>query len=200
MAIKFNPNTEDPEEIAKNLKRIEEELNKFNMFEIKVGIIAKPGDPKEVRNKDGQIVKTRYKEATITKVALTHEFGSPTRGIPERSFLRATFEARKKAVNKLIEVKIGKQMAKGRLDVKAIMKSVGVFLSREVKKSFRVGGLKTAKFKKWPGLKDPTRQGRNKMGGAKPLIDTGQLRNSIGYVVEKKTKEKAVKDYVIKPG
>ena len=199
MAIRFNPNAEDPEEIAKNLKRIAKELDKFNDFEVKVGIIAKPGAPKEVRNKEGMVVKTKYEKATITKVALTHEFGSPTRGIPERSFLRSTLAASKKKVDNLINKKLDKQMAKGKLDVKAIMKSVGVFLSREVKRSFRIGGMKSAKFKKWPGLKDPTRRGKNKKGGAKPLIDTGQLRNSIGYVVEKKSKDKAVKDYVFKP-
>ncbi|MHC1623443.1 MAG: phage virion morphogenesis protein [Candidatus Methanospirareceae archaeon] len=45
-------------------------------------------------------------------IAAVHEFGSPKRGIPKRSFIRSTFDEKKDEAEKLIEKEVNKMLTK----------------------------------------------------------------------------------------
>jgi hypothetical protein len=107
-----------------------------------------------------------------------HEFGSETANIPERSFLRSTYEDKRSTYQRRLET-IAKKVVdpKTTVDVDREFKLLGVEAQGHVREKFRNND--------WPELKDPTRRGRNAEGRANPLLDTGQLRASIEYAVRR---------------
>lgn len=124
-------------------------LAKANGMGVKVGVLG-----------GGQLVD----------IALIHELGAPKAGIPERSFLRSTFEAKAKQLGKLAE-----QMAKKALEGQGVEQSlnlIGTYLAAEIKKTIvnRIA----------PANADSTIA---RKGSDVPLVDTGQLINSITYTV-----------------
>lgn len=108
-----------------------------------------------------------YPDGTsVIMVGAVHEFGSPSRNIPERSYLRSTLmENRRKY--KLFLADLGKKIATGAIDSMKALKLLGLKVEADVKD--------TLTDLKVPALK--TRDGN-------PLIDTGHLRQSITHVVE----------------
>lgn len=53
-------------------------------------------------------VGENIKGEEAVNIAAVHEFGSPKRGIPKRSFIRSTFDEKKDEAEKLIESEVGK--------------------------------------------------------------------------------------------
>ena len=151
---------------------------------VRVGVLSSPqgtdmGSPlkaqaaKKERGPKGRGI-VNSKDADIVDIAMIHEFGSHKANIPARSFLRSTAEDPKTIIR--VEALIKRAFKKDE-SLSKIMEIIGVGLVSQVKRTFR--------HNDWDALKDPTRGGKNKKGQARPLIDTGQLRASIGYVVEK---------------
>lgn len=108
---------------------------------------------------------------TVAQVAAYHEFG--TKHLPERSFMRSTMDEKDK-------------------DIKSLSKSLLIqtlFQSRTVTQALEILGATIQKFIKakiTSGLKPPLKPSTIlKKGSSKPLIDTGQLLNSIDFEVEK---------------
>lgn len=127
-----------------------------------------PNEPKESNDNNS-------KSITLAEVATIHEFG--TDKIPQRSFLRSTYEEEKRKItlNLITLAKI--EAAKENPNMENVLAKIGAHMVGKVVTKFTVNN--------WAPLKDPTRGGRNKAGGGRPLIDTGQLRRSIGYKVVK---------------
>lgn len=107
----------------------------------------------------------------VAMIAATHEFGSPERGIPERSFLRSSMhENAQKYVrlNKLNLVSI----LRGGLTADQALGQLGEMAKGDVQVKIRSGDFTP--------LKQAT---MDRKGSSKPLVDTGQMVQSVSYEV-----------------
>lgn len=118
-----------------------------------------------------------YPDGTSTvMVAAVHEFGSATRNIPERSFMRSTLQEQQKKYIGMAQRGIDK-VVKGQLNIRQVAGLIGTEAENDMKD--KITDLKT------PPLKPRTIK---KKKSDNPLIDTGHLRQSIRYEVRDKEK------------
>lgn len=159
---------------------------------VKIGILAKPQNKKAEKASTPHVDKNfigphKRKPLTVLEVGAIHEFG--TGHIPQRSFLRSTWEDNVDKTHKVIVSGLKRHMKKGgdpKQNIHMALKFVGAWFVGRVKKKFTKND--------WTALKDPSRGGKNFEHSSgfigpprksMPLIDTGQLRASIGYEVVK---------------
>lgn len=108
-----------------------------------------------------------YPDGTsVIMVGSVHEFGSPSMGIPQRSFLRATLVENKLAYKALFK-KLSQKIVDGDMSKEDALHFVGMTVQGDVVSRISEGIS--------PDL--TSREGT-------PLIDTGHLRQSITYKVE----------------
>jgi hypothetical protein len=111
---------------------------------------------------------------TMTKLASIHEYGAPSRNIPERSFMRATFSEKASAIEAKV-IKLAKKLVKDGSGKEKAMGLLGEYIK----------GLMQARIRK--GIPPPNKPATvAKKGSSTPLIDTGQLINSIEWKVASK--------------
>ena len=112
------------------------------------------------------------KSVSMATIAAVHEFGSPEQGIPERSFLRGGI---RRAAPKLNAVNIDslRKVLLGKMTIEQAIEKLGVVAAGEVKREFVVGTFAPNK---------PATIARK--GSSRPLIDTGNLRQAVTYIVE----------------
>jgi phage gpG-like protein len=117
---------------------------------------------------------------TVAQIATVHEFGKRIRQpkmnrtivIPERSFLRATVDEYRDAIARR-QVLLTQGYVLGKFDLHGAMDLLGMYVVGLVKQ--RIAN----------GIAPPNRPSTiRRKGSSKPLIDTGQLRNSITHKVE----------------
>lgn len=107
------------------------------------------------------------------ELAVTHEFGL---GVPERSFLRATFDRLKDKWAKF-SARVMKLVASGKLDLEAGLAMIGERVKADVKKAITSG----------EGIPPPLSQATiDRKGSSRPLVDTARLLGSIDYEVRLK--------------
>lgn len=120
-------------------------------------------------------------DMTIVEIAAVHEYGSEAAGIPERSFIRATFEGGEAPVQQRdLSAKLARQIIAGDLSPEEALQVLGQWGVAQVKKKI------TSRIP--PPLKEATIK-RKTVGGKRgdvPLVDTGQLISSITYEVKDK--------------
>jgi len=121
------------------------------------------------------------RDGPINNAALGYinEFGSPANNIPARPFLIPGVEAAQSKVVKQLR-KGADQALDGKLDAAdKALHSAGIVAVNAVRATLSEGIP--------PPLKASTIAARERRGrtGTKPLIDTGQLRNSLTYVIRK---------------
>lgn len=122
------------------------------------------GVPASVTENDG---------TPMALVAAVHEYGVPEKGIPERSFIRTALQknlARYKALNRANLAKV----VAGKLSVEQALGQLGMMAKADIQDNIRSGTFAP--------LKQATIDSK---GSSKPLIDTGNLRQSINYELEK---------------
>ena len=107
---------------------------------------------------------------TNVQVAAIHEFGLPP--MPERSFLRATFDMKAREIAQLAK-NLRWRVFVGTMSNAKALGLLGAFVKGEVQKRMSRG---------IPPPLDPATIRRK--GSSVPLIDTGQLRGSINYEVK----------------
>lgn len=108
-----------------------------------------------------------YPDGTsVIMVGTVHEFGSPSKGIPQRSYLRSTMRENRKKYLKLF-FSLSKKIILGKLSKKKALNLIGAKVQSDV-------------VQKITDLKEPALVSRE----GNPLIDTGHLRQSIIYKVE----------------
>src|SRR5262249_27593435 len=114
-------------------------------------------------------------EGNIAKIATVHEFGAPSAGIPERSYMRSALQTDSAEVAKVQTVVAGRVL-EGKLDENRALAAIGVLVRDLFKR--RILEQPT----EWPPLKPATskRKGSRKN---KILINTGQLIGSIIYKI-----------------
>ena len=162
----------------RGLAKLKKEIEKFKKKPyVKVGLTGKNAlAGKKVRDKDGKI-KT-VTNVDVVFVATCNEFGVPSRGIPERSFIRSTVRDKKEEWATWVSRQFSK-ILKGESTVEKGLALVGLKAESDIKRKFTEND--------WPANAPSTIE---KKGSSMPLIDTGQTRNSIRYVVVMDGKKK----------
>lgn len=115
---------------------------------------------------------------TNAGLAAVHEFGSPTQGIPERSFMRSAFDENTKRYQQELDALAKVALDGGNVegDLLVLGETVRADMIEKIRSSIP------------PPLQEATVA--RKKGEETPLIDTGQLMGSIRAVVEKGKKSK----------
>lgn len=104
--------------------------------------------------------------------ANVHEYGAPSIGVPERSFIRAGLEKNEKNIISQAD-KLAEQVIMNNVDSRGAMELLGtttVGMIQEYTTSLSS-----------PPLKPETIENK---GSSNPLIDTGNMRDSITYKIE----------------
>lgn len=110
-------------------------------------------------------------DATVAQIGFWNEFGTTT--IPERSFIRSTIQKEKKNIIAL-QRKLWKQIVSGKMKIDTGLGLLGEFMADAIRK--KIVSLSS------PANKPATIAAK---GSSNPLIDTGQLKNSISFEVNK---------------
>jgi hypothetical protein len=147
-----------PDKVKKFLNHLKERSGKEKLY---IGIPAE---------------KTQRRERGLNNAAIAYiqEFGAPNAGIPPRPFLIPGVNDNKDKAQKAIEA-----FLKRRETIENAYSAAGMILVAGVKRRITQGIP--------PPLAESTLKARKRIGfkGTKPLIHTGQLVNSITYVIRK---------------
>lgn len=156
--------------VIDNVKGLTESLRSLSNFDVLVGI---PSDKALRKNDDGEPINN-------AALGYIHENGAPEAGIPARPFLSAGIESAREEINKRLR-SAAEAAVEGKPElVMRRLGAVGLTAQNAVRAKINEGVP--------PPLAPSTIAARLRRGrtGDKPLIDTGQLRNSISYVIRKK--------------
>jgi phage gpG-like protein len=110
---------------------------------------------------------------TMLELAAIHEFGSPTAGIPERSFIRFTMRNRKDEIAAQI-TKVAKAFVADKVTLEQGLGVLGAWAAGAVKKSITSKEIKQ-------DLKPETIA---RKGSSTALVDTGRLLQAITWQVQ----------------
>ena len=110
--------------------------------------------------------------APIAVIGAVHEFGSADGAIPERSFLRVPLRQNVEDFKAVWRAQISK-VVEGELSMHQVMSQLGARAAAVSQEAISEGIA--------PGNAESTVK---RKGSSKPLIDTGQLRQSITFIVE----------------
>lgn len=155
--------------------RVVRDIDKgFNAF------FAELKDLKKIRVKVGiqgaEAPEIRPGGITMVDLGITHEFGAPP-NIPQRSFLRSTADAKEAKYERMMKKSVKKLTQRPKtFNAKAEMFKLGETVRSDV--------IKTIKDRIPPANAPSTIA--QKKGEDVPLIDTGQLINSLRSVVTSK--------------
>jgi phage gpG-like protein len=117
---------------------------------------------------------------TLVELAAIHEFGSADGHIPERSFIRGTLFARVADQLKHRVTEAVKEIAEDKTDVKTAIGRLGAWAAAEIKNTISRNEADGYGDYPYPPLADSTIAAK---GSSTPLVDTGQLLNSITWEV-----------------
>lgn len=143
-------------------KRLRKKVASVDRSYVKVGVLASRGGNEK-----------RDTGITMVELAAIHEFGSPAAHIPERSFIRRTFDEKKDDLNALI-VRLARAIVTDKKTVAQALGLLGAWGATEVKKTI------TADKPIPPPLQLAT-IARKKSD--RPLVDTGRLVDAIQWEV-----------------
>ncbi len=105
----------------------------------------------------------------LIDIAIIHEFGAESAGIPRRSFIRDWQDEGEKA-HEDQQRKVARAVVEGKLDTETACNRLGVLWQAEVQKRLS------------DGIPPPNAPATiRRKGSSKPLIDTGQLRSAITF-------------------
>lgn len=154
------------------LPEFNDTVKKMANSHVKIGVIEGAKDH-ESKNEEGETEGL----LSMASLASFHEFGTET--IPERSFIRSTIDEIRPELKELSK-KLQAQILVGKLTSKQ-----GLALLGEKVKSAIINKLNSGID---PDLEFSTILARMRRSGGKysdnPLVDTGQLKQSITYKVE----------------
>ena len=140
----------------KGMKDIEREVREMTRYSVKVGVIE------GTARKDG---------ASMAQIAAWNEYGVPSRKIPSRPAFRQWLATGQGKLNETI-LRLYKQVTSGNMDAQKALGRLGQFAQDGIKTQIRTGDFA-------PNADSTIRQKKS----SRPLISTGQYRNSIRYQV-----------------
>lgn len=139
---------------GKGIKSLFKQLKKGT---VDVGILAETG-----KHEDTSL--------TVAEIGFYHEFG--TVNIPERSFIRSTLNGQSKDIKKIAANQY-KKVLNGDISIETGLGILGAFTAGLIQQTFTNND--------WA---PNTANTQAQKGSATPLIDTGQLRQSISFKVD----------------
>lgn len=148
--------------IKSDLAKVQKQFLELAKKEVVVGI------PQESNSKRGKI--------TNAELLFIHEHGSPIKNIPPRPVLKPAIENNKDKIKYLYQEEF-----KNLMSLKSnpnFLNELGLFSQNAIRDRFTNND--------WQPLMEATIE---KKGSSNPLIDTGELRKSITYVVRNSTNE-----------
>ena len=115
---------------------------------------------------------------TNAQLGYLHEFGSPVSNIPARPFLIPGVKAATERCEKILKRSATETLSHDHTALERGLNQAGLIAQASVKQTLKQG-------EGFAPLKESTLQARRRKGflGESPLIRTGQLMNSITYVV-----------------
>lgn len=125
-------------------------------------------------SKPGRIGGAKQESATNAEIGFVNEFGSPTKKIPARSWLRMPIM--QKINNIMSDSRSALEEAVASGNAHHFFDSLGVAAEAWIQKAFDSSG-----FGSWAKNADSTIRRKK---SASPLIDTGQLRRAVAHEVE----------------
>jgi hypothetical protein len=139
----------------------------------------------------GEQAKVDRGGLTQAELGAVHEFGSPTAGIPRRSFLKEgveTAEFHAQAVKKFGQV--AKAIVSQKVTAEQGLDALGLWAAAQLKiritKGLTPANSPTVEARK-KGIGDrQTANSRSRNKAPVPLVDTGSLLNAITHVIVKK--------------
>lgn len=160
--------------VRDNMKAFEKAINELRLHQVLIGIPEKNTERKEEPGEES------FDKMSNAQIGYIQEFGSERMNIPPRPFL---IPGIREAQDELVE-KLRDGLIKTFIDpneAKNSLKKAGIIGANWVK-SWITSGIGM------PDLSQATLKARRDAGfkGTKPLIHTGQLRNSITYVMDEK--------------
>lgn len=158
---------------ARVTKRIIKDIDPRALDKLKQRLIAdnrvvNVGVPEGKREEDG---------TPVAMVAAVHEFGSPAQGIPERPFLRVAVHRNRQKYVRLNRINLVK-MLRGQIGADQALGQLGEMAKGDVQTEIRTGDFTP--------LKEATIK---RKGSSKPLIDTGQMVQSIAWELGEKSND-----------
>lgn len=123
----------------------------------------------------GETNQTEEGGITLAGIGAVHQFGSPSRGIPERDWLVGPLIDGQMQIEKALEPKIEALMAEGKIE--EIFKLIGIAAEGQIKEAFETGGNGS-----WAALKPETIE---RKGSDTILVDQGDLRDAVTSKVGK---------------
>jgi phage gpG-like protein len=137
-------------------RRLRDRIKGIGTAYVKVGIV-------------GSGAQADHNGLTNAELMAIHEYGAPKANIPARKPIRRTF-ADKRDELRGIQRKLAKALLRGTMDVDHALGVLGAWGAGAIKKTI-ADGLE-------PPLKEATIK---RKGSSTPLVDTGQLINSITW-------------------
>ncbi len=134
---------------------------------VKVGILGSSGMHQAEKEGDAPV--------TVVDVAVFNEYGTTTKlgnvGTPERPFIRTTHDEKEQTINNYIDQGVD-QIFAGNMKVVELLSKTGVMVQAFIKSKINA-------------ITDPRNAPSTiaEKGSSKPLIDTGQMRNSVNFEV-----------------
>lgn len=147
-------------------KAILDEIEKAGRQQILIGI--QEGSKTHMQSRNGRVQQAGM---NIAQYAAANEFGTDT--IPERSFMRSTFDERIDDIENLVVTQLGLVVDQS-IPVVTAYKRIGLGVQAMVQEKIR-------EIRSPPN--SPITIARK--GSSKPLIDFGQMIASVRYVIKK---------------
>lgn len=144
--------------------------------------VVKDSDPgfKKLKSRMGKLAKSitvgihadrasaSHGGTTMLKVALAHEFGAPSRGLPERSFVRSWVDEGGDEIYKVLEI-LDRKVISGKLSVDLARQQAAHAFAGQMQRRIRDNKIR-------PDISDKTKAAK---GSSTVLVDTAQLLQSI---------------------
>lgn len=152
-----------PQEVMAMTKQFENEIRKAKSMSVDVGLIAAKVTGKIYGN--GQ---------TVLEVGYIHEYGLGNN--PKRSWLRTPFLIKQKEIANFIDKRF-ENVFDGSMDAQKAMGQIGLYAT-----SISQGAFTSQGYGQW---EDITEETKKRKGSSQVLIDTGILRGSITWILNK---------------
>lgn len=144
-------------------REIVAQVKAMDGIRIRVGVLSSKG---------GSAEAAEGASLSLVDLAAIHEFGTEDGKIPERSFIRDTFTFYQSQLTKF-QHKLVTQICTGKMSAATAGGLLGTWGANQVRQYIRSGGQLAP-------LAPSTIEAK---GSSKPLVDTGQLINSVVYDV-----------------
>lgn len=146
---------------TKDLKKAIKAIVGVNNLAVKVGILSKKN------------ARTGAVDQSNASIGMIHEFGSYSRNIPERSFIKMPLTVKSADLVKEIKRLAEENIVEGSL--RPVLKKIGKAAETIIGEAFASGGFGT-----WDSISDITAR---RKGSEAILIETSQLQRSITSAV-----------------